>query len=112
VLLSMISLLAIVVMPVAFAGGVLVALDVLGLAQDGKPRPAAPPFNRAGNAGFSSAVFTPLDAESASGLAEAAEVSPAPLPAFDDLTAEEQHLVLRVMRSVLGTDGTGEARVA
>jgi CysZ protein len=43
-LLSMIPLLAIVVMPVAFAGGVLVALDVLGLAQGGKPRHAAPPF--------------------------------------------------------------------
>jgi CysZ protein len=36
-LLCMIPLLAIVVMPVAFAGGVLVALDVLGLAQPGKP---------------------------------------------------------------------------
>jgi hypothetical protein len=34
-----------VVVPVAFAGGVLVALDVLGLAQGGKPRHAAPPFN-------------------------------------------------------------------
>jgi hypothetical protein len=34
----MIPLLAIVVMPVAFAGGVLVALDVLGLAPDRKPR--------------------------------------------------------------------------
>jgi CysZ protein len=44
-LLCMIPLLAIVVMPVAFAGGVLVALDVLGLAQGGKPRHAAPPFN-------------------------------------------------------------------
>jgi CysZ protein len=37
-LLCMIPLLAIVVMPVAFAGGVLVALDVLGLAQREKPR--------------------------------------------------------------------------
>ena len=37
-LLCMIPLLAIVVMPVAFAGGVLVALDVLGLAQGRKPR--------------------------------------------------------------------------
>ncbi|HEX4089192.1 MAG TPA: EI24 domain-containing protein [Trebonia sp.] len=36
-LLCMIPLLAIVVMPVAFAGGVLVALDVLGLAQARKP---------------------------------------------------------------------------
>jgi hypothetical protein len=39
-LLCMIPLLAIVVMPVAFAGGVLVALDVLGLAQGGKLRHA------------------------------------------------------------------------
>jgi CysZ protein len=45
VLLCMIPLLAIVVMPVAFAGGVLVALDVLGLAQKGKPRQAVLPFN-------------------------------------------------------------------
>ncbi len=59
-----------------------------------------------------SAVFTPLDAENASALAEAAEISPAPLPAFEDLTAEEQHLVLRVMRSALGSDGTGETGVA
>jgi CysZ protein len=44
-LLSMIPLLAIVVMPVAFAGGVLVALDVLGLAQGEKPRHATLPFN-------------------------------------------------------------------
>ena len=44
-LLCMIPLLAIVVMPVAFAGGVLVALDALGLAQHKKPRPAAAPFN-------------------------------------------------------------------
>jgi len=32
---------AIVVMPVAFAGGVLVALDTLGLAQPGRQRRAA-----------------------------------------------------------------------
>jgi CysZ protein len=43
-LLCMIPLLAIVVMPVAFAGGVLVALDVLGLAQGGKPHSAARAF--------------------------------------------------------------------
>jgi uncharacterized protein (DUF1778 family) len=59
-----------------------------------------------------SAVFTPLDAENASALAEGADISPAPLPAFEDLTAEEQHLVLRVMRSALGSDGTGQAGVA
>jgi hypothetical protein len=59
-----------------------------------------------------SAVFTPLDTENASALAEAAEISPAALPAFEDLTAEEQHLVLRVMRSALRSDGTGEIGVA
>ena len=42
-LLCMIPLAAIVVMPVAFAGGVLVALDALGLPQPGKQRrPALP----------------------------------------------------------------------
>lgn len=59
-----------------------------------------------------SAVFAPLDAENASALAEAADIRPAPLPTFEDLTAEEQHLVLRVMRSALGSDGTGETGVA
>jgi hypothetical protein len=59
-----------------------------------------------------SAVFAPLDADNASALAEAAQISPAPLPAFDDLTAQEQRLVLRVMRSALGADGTGQAGVA
>ncbi len=37
-LLSLIPLMAIVAMPVAFAGGVLVALDTLGLAQPGRQR--------------------------------------------------------------------------
>jgi CysZ protein len=46
-LLCMIPLLAIVVMPAAFAGGVLVALDSLGLVQRGKPRQAALPFSGA-----------------------------------------------------------------
>ena len=44
-LLCTIPLAAIVVMPVAFAGGVLVALDVLGLAQPGKQRRSARPFD-------------------------------------------------------------------
>jgi hypothetical protein len=56
-----------------------------------------------------SAVFHPLDAENASALAEAAEISQEPLPAFEDLTAEEQHLVLRVMRPALGSEGSGRA---
>jgi hypothetical protein len=59
-----------------------------------------------------SAVFAPLDAENAAALAEAAEISPAPLPTFEDLTTEEQHLVLRVMHSALTSDGTGAAGVA
>jgi hypothetical protein len=59
-----------------------------------------------------SAVFAPLDAENAAALAEAEKISPAPPPAFGDLTADEQHLVLRVMRSALGSDGTDAAGVA
>jgi CysZ protein len=45
VLLCMIPLAAIVVMPAAFAGGVLVALDALGLAQPGKQRRTALPLD-------------------------------------------------------------------
>lgn len=45
-LLCMIPLMAIVVMPVAFAGGVLVALDALGLAQPEKQHRASPPTVR------------------------------------------------------------------
>jgi len=56
-----------------------------------------------------SAVFAPLDAENASALSEAAQVSQAPLLALEDLTAEEQLLVLRVLRSALGPDGAGVA---
>jgi CysZ protein len=42
-LLCMIPLMSIVVMPVAFAGGVLVALDALGLARaERQPRAASP----------------------------------------------------------------------
>jgi CysZ protein len=44
-LLCMIPLAAIVVMPVAFAGGVLVALDALGLAQPGQQRRSALPLD-------------------------------------------------------------------
>ena len=41
-----------------------------------------------------SAVFTPLDAENASALTEAAEISPAPLPTFEDLTAVDALVVV------------------
>jgi hypothetical protein len=56
-----------------------------------------------------SAVFAPLDAENAAAMDEGATMSPPPLPAFEDLTAEEQALVHRVISSALGT---GEAGVA
>ncbi len=45
-LLCLIPLMAIVVMPAAFAGGVLVALDVLGLEQPGKHQAARPRLPR------------------------------------------------------------------
>jgi CysZ protein len=44
-LLCMIPLMAIVVMPVAFVGGVLVARDALGLTQPQVQHRAAPPFD-------------------------------------------------------------------
>ena len=50
-LLCMIPPLAIVVMPVAFAGGVLVALDALGLARGAGPPRAAPPVNSGATGG-------------------------------------------------------------
>lgn len=56
-----------------------------------------------------SAVFAPIDAENAVAIEEAATMSPPPLPALGDLTAEEQALVHRVISSALGTD---EASVA
>jgi hypothetical protein len=56
-----------------------------------------------------SAVFAPLDAENTAAIEEAAFLSAPPLPAFEDLTAEEQLLVHRVVSSALGTD---EASVA
>jgi hypothetical protein len=56
-----------------------------------------------------SAVFIPLDAENTAATVEAATMSAAPTPAFEDLTAEEQLLVHRVISSALGT---GEASVA
>ena len=56
-----------------------------------------------------SAVFAPLDEENTAAMEEAATMSAPPLPAFEDLTAEEQLLVHRVISSALGTD---EASVA
>ena len=56
-----------------------------------------------------SAVFAPLDAENEAATEEAAAISVPALPAFEDLTAEEQLLVHKVISSALGTD---EASVA
>ncbi len=56
-----------------------------------------------------SAVFAPLDAENAAAMDEGATMSPPPLSAFEDLTAEEQALVHRVISSALGTDEAGVA---
>ena len=56
-----------------------------------------------------SAVFAPLDEENAAAMEEGATMSPPPLPAFEDLTAEEQALVRRVISSALGTGEVGAA---
>jgi hypothetical protein len=56
-----------------------------------------------------SAVFAPIDAENASAMKEGATVNPPPLPAMEALTAEEQLLVHRVVRSALGTDAASVA---
>jgi hypothetical protein len=50
------------------------------------------------------AAFAPLDADNTAALDEAATIEAAPMPAFEDLTAEEQLLVRRVLASALGTD--------
>lgn len=55
------------------------------------------------------AVFAPIDAESASAIQEGAAAGLPPLPAMEDLTAEERLLVHRVVSSALGA---GEASVA
>jgi hypothetical protein len=56
-----------------------------------------------------SAVFAPLDADNAAAMDEAATMAAPPVPALEDLTAEERLLVHRVLSSAVGTD---EASVA
>jgi hypothetical protein len=56
-----------------------------------------------------SAAFAPLDAANTAAMQDATAMSAAAPPAFEDLTAEEQLLVHRVLSSALGTD---EASVA
>jgi len=50
------------------------------------------------------AVFASLDAQNRIALQQAADVSDADLPMFEDLTAQEQSLVRRVVGSALGSD--------
>jgi hypothetical protein len=54
-------------------------------------------------------VFASLDAANTAAMQEASAMSAAPLPAFGDLTPEEQLLGHRVVSSALGA---GEASVA
>lgn len=56
-----------------------------------------------------SAVFAPLDAENAAAMEEGATMSPPSLPAYEDLTGEDQALVHRVISSALGTGEAGAA---
>jgi hypothetical protein len=50
------------------------------------------------------AVFAPLDADNAAAQREAAALEAVELPSLDDLTAQEQDLVRRVLGAALGVD--------
>jgi hypothetical protein len=50
------------------------------------------------------AVFAPLDADNTAAVDEGAGLEEPGVPAFEDLTAEEQGLIRRVLGSALGTD--------
>ena len=56
-----------------------------------------------------SAVFAAIDAENAAAMDEGATMNPPLLPAFEDLTTEDQALVHRVISSALGIDDEGVA---
>lgn len=56
-----------------------------------------------------SAVFAPIDAENAAAMKESASISAPSSASFEDLTAEEQLLVHRVLSSAIGTDEAGVA---
>jgi hypothetical protein len=56
-----------------------------------------------------SAVFAPLDAENAAALEESSTTSAPPTVAFEDLTADEQLLVRKVISSALGTSAANVA---
>jgi hypothetical protein len=51
-----------------------------------------------------SAVFASLDAQNLAASEQAADLSEPDFPAFEDLTAEEQVLIRRVVGSALGSD--------
>ncbi len=51
-----------------------------------------------------SAVFVPLDTDNASAMKQSTALTIPDLPAFEDLSAEEQALVRRVVSSALGSD--------
>ncbi len=56
-----------------------------------------------------SAVFAPLDADNASAMRQSATLAMPDQPVFEDLSAEEQVLVRRVVGSALGSDHTDVA---
>jgi hypothetical protein len=53
------------------------------------------------------AVFAALDARNQAAQDEAAEIRETDLPSFTSLTAEDQALVRRVLKSAVGSDGAG-----
>ena len=55
------------------------------------------------------AVFAPLDADNAAAAEQATVTAMPALPTLDELSAEEQALVRRVVNSALGSDHAGAA---
>jgi hypothetical protein len=51
-----------------------------------------------------SAVFAPLDADQAAATTQSADLAMPDMPAFEDLPAQEQVLLRRVISSALGSD--------
>ena len=56
-----------------------------------------------------SAAFAPLDADNASAMRQSTGLPLPDLPAFEDLPADEQLLVRRVIGSAVGSDQAGVA---
>lgn len=54
-------------------------------------------------------VFAPLDTDIAAAAEQATAITPPTLPAVEDLSAEEQALIRRVVGSALGSDHAGAA---